>query len=168
MHKYHVTTRTQQAQFSERTGLPLQLANSPLENDGPAPMHRRRVHAGNIESSLQAFGLQLRRDAVANAPDQQHLAALRVLFDWLAVGKPPVLTAEEARAMLDAINIATPVGLRDRALIGLMVYTFARVGAAIGMRVEDVYVQGRRTWVRLHEKGGKGQGAVVGAAHEPS
>ena len=33
--------------------------------------------------------------------------------------------------------------------------TFARVGAAIGMRVEDVYVQGRRTWVRLHEKGGK-------------
>jgi len=36
-----------------------------------------------------------------------------------------------------------------------MVYTFARVGAAIKMRVEDVYVQGRRTWVRLHEKGGK-------------
>ena len=57
--------------------------------------------------------------------------------------------------MLDAIDIPAPVGLRDRALIGLMVYTFARVGAAIGMRVEDVYVQGRRTWVRLHEKGGK-------------
>ena len=36
-----------------------------------------------------------------------------------------------------------------------MVYTFARVGAAIKMRVKDVYVQGRRTWVRLHEKGGK-------------
>jgi len=107
---------------------------------------------------------------------KQHLAALRVLFDWLVVGqvipfnpassvrgprhsvrkgKTPVLTAGEARAMLDAIDITTPVGLRDRALIGLMVYTFARVGAAIGMRVEDVYVQGRRTWVRLHEKGGK-------------
>lgn len=107
---------------------------------------------------------------------KQHLAALRVLFDWLVVGqvvpfnpassvrgpkhsarkgKTPVLTAEEARAMLDAIDTTTPVGLRDRALIGLMVYTFARVGAAIGMRMEDVYVQGRRTWVRLHEKGGK-------------
>jgi integrase len=36
-----------------------------------------------------------------------------------------------------------------------MVYSFARVGAAIAMRVEDVYVQGRRTWIRLHEKGGK-------------
>jgi len=47
------------------------------------------------------------------------------------------------------------VGLRDRALIGLMVYSFARIGTAIGMRVEDVYPQNRRLWVRLHEKGGK-------------
>ena len=70
-------------------------------------------------------------------------------------GKTPVLGADEARALLDAIDTATLIGLRDRALIGLMVYTFARVGAAAGMRVEDVYVQGRRTWVRLHEKGGK-------------
>jgi integrase len=53
------------------------------------------------------------------------------------------------------IDTSSQVGLRDRALIGLMVYTFARVGAAIRMRIEDVYVQGRRTWVRLHEKGGK-------------
>ena len=107
---------------------------------------------------------------------KQHLAALRVLVDWLVVGqviplnpassvrgprhsvrkgKTPVLAADEARAMLDAIDLTTPIGLRDRALIALMVYTFARVGAALQMRVEDVYVQGRRTWVRLHEKGGK-------------
>jgi integrase/recombinase XerD len=105
-----------------------------------------------------------------------HLAAVRMLFDWLVVGqalrvnpasavrgpkysvkkgKTAVLTADEARTLLDSIDIATPVGLRDRALIGLMVYTFARVGAAVKMRVEDVYMQGRRTWVRLHEKGGK-------------
>ena len=99
-----------------------------------------------------------------------------MLFDWLVVGqvmpmnpassvrgprhsvkkgKTPVLAAEEARALLDAIDVSTLPGLRDRALIGLMVYTFARVGAAVGMRVGDVYVQGRRTWVRLPEKGGK-------------
>ena len=104
------------------------------------------------------------------------LAAIRVLFDWLVVGqvvavnpaspvrapkysvkkgKTPVLAAEEARALLDAIDIGTVQGLRDRALIGLMVYTFARVGAAVAMRVEDVYIQGRRSWVRLQEKGGK-------------
>jgi integrase len=70
-------------------------------------------------------------------------------------GKTPVLAADEARALLDAIDTRTPAGLRDRALIGLMVYTFARVGAVTKMRVEDVYVQGRRTWVRLREKGGK-------------
>jgi site-specific recombinase XerD len=121
---------------------------------------------------------------------KQHLAALRMLFDWLVVGhiidvnpahavrgpkhsvrkgKTPVLTAEEARTLLDSIPVMRTVklkggdkkkvhcvvGLRDRALIGLMVFTFARVGAAIGMKVEDYFIQGRCGWVRLHEKGGK-------------
>ncbi len=107
---------------------------------------------------------------------KQRLAAVRHLFDWLVVaqvvpvnpaasvrgpahsvrrGKTPVLDPHEARRLLDAIDIDTPVGLRDRALIGLMVYSFARVGAALAMRVEDVFVQNRRLWVRLHEKGGK-------------
>ena len=105
-----------------------------------------------------------------------HLAALRMLFDWLVVGqvmptnpassvrgprytvkqgRTPILSAEEVRALIDGINTSTPIGLRDRALIGLMVYTFARVGAVLKMRLEDVYVQNKRTWVRLHEKGGK-------------
>jgi site-specific recombinase XerD len=107
---------------------------------------------------------------------KQHLAALRMLFDWLVTGhvlevnpahavrgpkyvvtkgKTPVLAAEEARAVLDAIPIDSVIGLRDRALIGVMVYTFARVNAVIGMKVKDYYTQGRRGWVRLHEKGGK-------------
>ncbi|MCX7322846.1 MAG: hypothetical protein NTZ14_00075 [Hyphomicrobiales bacterium] len=46
-------------------------------------------------------------------------------------GKTPVLAPEEARALLDSIDITTPIGLRDRALIGLMVYSFGRVGAAL-------------------------------------
>jgi site-specific recombinase XerD len=107
---------------------------------------------------------------------KQRLAALRMLFDWLVVGqviptnpagsvrgprhsvkkgKTPALSANEARTLLDSIDPGTIIGLRDRALIGLMVYTFARVGAAIQMRAGDVFVQGRRLWVRLHEKGGK-------------
>src|SRR3546814_13441171 len=40
-------------------------------------------------------------------------------------------------------------------LIGLMVYSFARIGAAVAMTVDDAFVQNRRLWVRLHEKGGK-------------
>jgi site-specific recombinase XerD len=107
---------------------------------------------------------------------KQHLAAIRMMFDWLATGgvlafnpasavrgpkhsvkrgKTPVLDPAEARVLLDSIDVSTPIGLRDRALIGLMVYSFAHVGAATGMKVEDVYTQGRRLWVRLNEKGGK-------------
>jgi len=117
--------------------------------------------------------LQLR----VSAPSvKQHLAAIRMLFDWLVVGqviavnpaspvrgpkhsvkkgKTAVLSAEEARKLLDSINPSSHMGLRDRALIALMVYTFARIGAALQMKIEDVYTQKRRTWVRLHEKGGK-------------
>jgi site-specific recombinase XerD len=107
---------------------------------------------------------------------KQQLAAIRHLFDWLVTGqviptnpaasvrgpshvvkrgKTPVLEPAEARALLDAIDIATHAGLRDRALIALMVYSFARIGAALAMKVEDVFTQNRRLWVRLREKGGK-------------
>jgi len=107
---------------------------------------------------------------------KQRLAALRHLFDWLVngqvvpinpahtvrgprhvvtTGQTPVLDPAEARALLDSIDASTHAGLRDRALIGLMVYSFARIGAALGMAIEDVYTQNRRLWVRLREKGGK-------------
>ena len=71
------------------------------------------------------------------------------------VGKTPVLTADQARQLLDSIDTGTIVGLRDRAIIGVMCYTFARVSATAGMRVEDYYQSGKRWWIRLHEKGGK-------------
>ena len=107
---------------------------------------------------------------------KQHLAAIRVLCDWLVVtqvlptnpaaavrgpkhvvtkGATPVLTAEETRTLLDAIDTGTVVGLRDRALIGVMVYSFARVSAVVGMRRQDYFPQGPRGWLRLHEKGGR-------------
>jgi integrase len=85
-------------------------------------------------------------------------------------GKTPVLLAEEARRLLDSIRVAIGpkpepgepdkrvldvIGLRDRALIGVMVYSFARVSAALDMTVADYYVEGRKAWFRLHEKGGK-------------
>ena len=66
-----------------------------------------------------------------------------------------MLTAEEMRLLLDSIDTAKLIGVRDRAMIALMGYTFARVGAVIQMKVEDYYIQNRRGWVRLHEKGGK-------------
>ncbi len=70
-------------------------------------------------------------------------------------GKTPVLSAEEARELLDSIESNTLIGRRDRALIGTMVYSFARVGAAVTMRVGDLFQHRKRQWLRLHEKGGK-------------
>ena len=90
-------------------------------------------------------------------------AAVRGPCHIVRRGKTPVLNPLEARQLIDAINISTVIGLRDRALIGLMVYSFARIGAAIGMRVEDVYTQNWRLWVRLHEKGGKLHAMPCGA-----
>lgn len=107
---------------------------------------------------------------------KQHLAALRMLFDWLVVGhvldvnpahavrgpkysqtkgKTPVLDRDEARALIAAIDTGSLTGLRDRAIIGIMIYTFARIGAVVQMDVKDYFSQGRRGWLRFHEKGGK-------------
>jgi len=107
---------------------------------------------------------------------KQALAAIRMLFDWLVVGqvvpmnpahsvrgpkysikkgKTPVLSKQDVRSLLDSIDTSHVVGLRDRALIGLMVFSFARIGAVVGMKVEDYYQNGKRWWIRLHEKGGK-------------
>ena len=69
-------------------------------------------------------------------------------------GKTPVLQPAEARLLLDTIDTATLPVLRDRALLAVMVYSFARVSAVVGMRVEDCYQQGKRWWLRLQEKGG--------------
>jgi integrase/recombinase XerC len=63
-----------------------------------------------------------------------------------------------ARVLIDSIEVTIIAGLRDRALIeliALMVYSFARIDAALGMKVEDVFTQNRRLWVRLRKKGGK-------------
>ncbi len=62
---------------------------------------------------------------------------------------------EQARQLLDAIDTSTLIGLRDRALIGVMVYSFARIGAVTGMKIADYYQNGKKWWLRLHEKGGK-------------
>lgn len=115
--------------------------------------------------------------SIYSAPTvKQHLAAIRMCFDWLVVGqvlpvnpaasvrgpkhvvkrgKTPVLSPEDAKLLIDSIDISKPVGLRDRALIGAMVYSFARVGAVVQMKFDDYYPIGKRWWLRLHEKGGK-------------
>src|SRR5215470_13814987 len=126
-------------------------------------------------TTVAAYIEQLGGD-MAKPSVKQHLAAIRQLFDYLVTGgillsnpagavrgpkyvvkrgKTPVLSADQARELLNSIDVSELIGLRDRALLALMGYTFARVSAVVTLRVEDYFQQGRRSWVRLHEKGGK-------------
>ena len=107
---------------------------------------------------------------------KQTLAAIKGVFDFLVVrqvvpfnpansvkgpsykikkGKTPVLSREETKRLIASIEMDTLKGLRDRALVGVMLYSFARVGAVIGMKVRDYERHGHRATLRLHEKGGK-------------
>lgn len=130
----------------------------------------------DIEPITIATYIELRCSQVAAPTVKVHLAAIKSLFDYLVIGqivpcnpaaavrgpkhsvkkgKTPVLDAEEASRLINSIDTSTIMGLRDRAVIGVMVYSFARVSATINMSVEDYFPQGRRMWFRLHEKGGK-------------
>jgi len=134
------------------------------------------VHLEQVSPVVIATYIEEATRTFAPPTTKQHLSALKMLFDHLTTGhvvpfnpaaavrgpkhvvkkgKTPVLAAEEARQLLDAIDTTSLIGLRDRALIGVMVYSFARVGAVVAMNVEDYFQQGKRFWFRLHEKGGK-------------
>jgi len=107
---------------------------------------------------------------------KQHLSALRRLFDQMVIdqviplnpaatvrgpkfsakqGVTPILSEEEIRKLFNALDTSHVVGLRDRAILSVLVFAVARVGAVTTMQVRDFFPQGRRWKVRLHEKGGK-------------
>jgi site-specific recombinase XerD len=124
---------------------------------------------------VAAYIEQLRRE-MAPPSVKQHLAGIRTLFDWLVTGQvvpsnpahavrgprhsvikgaTPVLSSEEATALPASIDVSTVVGQRDRAIMAVMTYTFARVGAVVALTIEDYFPQKKRWWLRLHEKNGK-------------
>jgi site-specific recombinase XerD len=129
------------------------------------------VRSIHVSAYIEAIGERFAPQTV-----KQRLAALRGLFDWLARhgvletnpaapvrgpaytikrGKTPILTAAEAKRLITSIETDTLVGLRDRALIAVMVYSFARISAAVGMNIEDLVQTAGRSWLRFNEKGGK-------------
>jgi len=135
-----------------------------------------KVSLRAIEPTLIAMYVEELGARRAKPTVKQNLAAIRMLMDYLVVGQvlpmnpasavrgpkhvvkkgsTPVLSAEEAHDLFEATDTTTIAGLRDRALIGVMVYSFARVGAVVSMNVQDYFPQGKRFWFRLHEKGGK-------------
>jgi integrase/recombinase XerD len=107
---------------------------------------------------------------------KQHMAAIRMLFSWLTEkgilamnparevktekfsrteGKTQAFDTNQVQKVLDKIDASNTVGLRDRALLGTLAYTFARIGAVVNLKVEDYFQTGKRSLIRFREKGGK-------------
>lgn len=137
---------------------------------------KRRLSLRIIDSFAVSVYIERLGERHSAPTVKQHLAAIRMCFDWLVSGgrlqvnpawsvrgpkyvvkkgKTPVLSASLARDLIDSIDVSTAVGLRDRALIGVMVYSFARVGAVVKMNTSDYWQNGKRWWLRFREKGGK-------------
>ena len=113
----------------------------------------------HVAAYIKAIGSDFEKPTV-----KQHLAAIRMLFDWLVTGqvvatnpahsvrgpkhvvktgKTTVLTGEQARELLDSIDVSTLVGLRDRALIAVMTFAFARIGAVVAHARRGLFSQGQ-------------------------
>jgi integrase len=82
-------------------------------------------------------------------------AAVRGPKHVVKTGKTPVLEGAEWRQLLDSIPTLTLRDQRDRALIATLTYSFARITAALKMKVEDLLPRGAGWTVWQHEKGGK-------------
>src|SRR5271156_14774 len=129
------------------------------------------IRPHDVAIYIEALQLEVSAPSV-----KQQLAAIRMLFDWLVIGqvvptnpaaavrgpkhvvktgKTPVLEGSQWRKLLNSIPDVTLRDLRDRALIATLTYSFARINAALKMRVEDLRARGAGWTVRLHEKGGK-------------
>ena len=136
----------------------------------------RNLAFASVTPFVVAAYIEEMQGCYAQSTVKQHLAAIRTMFDYLVLGqvlplnpaasvrgpnqsvnkaKTPALTENEVRALLDSIDIGMCSGVRDRALLGTMVYSFARVSAVVAMNVEDYYRKGKCRWLRLHEKRGK-------------
>ena len=112
----------------------------------------------------------------SDATKKLHLAALRHFFDALVSrhavvlnpaasvrgprvhvveGRTPEIAVRSARRLLNSIDVSNVVGLRDRAIIGILIYTAVRVSAVAGMLAGDFYDAGDQFYLRFREKRGK-------------
>lgn len=131
------------------------------------------VRPGHVSEYLT----ELRTQGLSDVSRKVHLAALRKYFDKLterhvvllnpalsvrgprvqvSEGKTPAFERDDARLFLASIHTTDLAGLRDRAILSVLIYTAARVGAVAKLKVSDFYAGGRERWL-LHftEKGGK-------------
>lgn len=135
------------------------------------------VQPVHVAAYIEQLGLPIEEGGQARSIStvKQHLAAIRQLCNFLVIrqimprnpalevrgpkqivrtGKTPIMSGPEARELFESIDVSTPIGLRDRAILAAMVYTFGRISAVLAMDIDDYYQVGRTMRLRLEEKGG--------------
>ena len=139
-------------------------------------LEEKHIELHNVRPLHVAAYVEGLKGTLAAPSVKQELSAIGELFDFLVTGQDVPLnpaasvkgprysikkgktiapTAEQVRELLDSIDTDDIVGLRDRAIIASLFFSFARVDALVKMRVEDYFPRGKRWWFRLHEKRGK-------------
>jgi len=114
----------------------------------PASKPMKKLHLAGIR---KFFDKQVERHAIGLNP----ALSVRGPKHSMTEGKTPALTVKQARALLAGIDTRTVIGLRDRAIIAVMIYTAVRAGAVSKLRRRDFYPDGRQSVFRFDEKGGK-------------
>jgi site-specific recombinase XerD len=131
---------------------------------------------GLTQISPAHVGLYLDRIHLATASKKQILAALRQFFDGMVTrhaivlnpalsvrterytvveGKTPEITVKQARLLLQSIDTTNSIGLRDKSIISILIYTAARIGAVSQLRICDLYDAGDQYCLHFVDKGGK-------------
>jgi integrase/recombinase XerC len=137
------------------TGQRLETIRSVDVSDWVAAMEATGLAAPTIKLRLAAIRMLFSALMEAHSVDTNPASVVKGSRYSVDIGKTSVLSGEEVRSLFDSIDCTTLIGLRDRALIATMAYTFGRIDAALKVKVEDVIHQQRRLWLRLHEKRGK-------------
>jgi site-specific recombinase XerD len=138
--------------------------------------HERNFELSKIQTiHLAAYREEIRKE-LSPPSVKRHFSALRRLFGWWVEkgvldsnpvrevkterfsrteGKTPAFDLGDMQKLFASFDTQSLVGLRDRAIIGVMAFTFARVEATVTLKAKDYFPLGRRSYIRLHEKGGK-------------
>jgi integrase/recombinase XerD len=140
-----------------------------------------RPHLDRLTSVLPrhvaAWRDDLRQRGATNSTVRRKLTALRSLFSYLQIygytganpahgkfvkapavprdGKTVGLSPRDCRRLLDAPDQQSPVGIRDRAILGVLAYSACRVGELVQLSVGDFKTTGEHRVLLICGKGGK-------------
>jgi site-specific recombinase XerD len=133
----------------------------------------RRQDIEDIEPITVAAYIETLQRQAAPRTVKQHMAAIRMLFSRLTEkgilamnparevktkrfsrteGKTPAFVAGEVQKLLNGVEIFTHTGLRDRALLATLAYTFARIGSVVNLKVEDYCPSAKRFYSGLKKR----------------